>query len=36
MTSSILFYKTTNAHGCFSNFARFPVEVDGVLWSIHD
>lgn len=32
MTSSILFYKTTDAYGCFSNFARFPIEMEGVLW----
>lgn len=28
----IHFYETDKAYGCFSNFSRHPVEIDGVLW----
>lgn len=28
----IFFYETDKAYGCFSNFSRHPLEVDGALW----
>ena len=28
----IKFYKTTDEYGCFSNFAAYPIEIDGKLW----
>lgn len=29
---SILFYLVNKPYGCFSNFAKYPVEIDEVLW----
>lgn len=29
----IHFYSTTGEYGCFSNFAAFPIKLDGKLWS---
>jgi ribA/ribD-fused uncharacterized protein len=31
--STILFYETTAPYGCFSNFSRHPVEIDGRIWA---
>jgi predicted NAD-dependent protein-ADP-ribosyltransferase YbiA (DUF1768 family) len=28
----IKFYKVKESFGCFSNFATYPIEVDGVVW----
>ncbi len=28
----IFFYETDKAYGCFSNFSRHPISVDGVVW----
>lgn len=28
----IKFYKTKEAYGCFSNFSRHPIELDGKVW----
>jgi ribA/ribD-fused uncharacterized protein len=28
----IKFYKTREAYGCFSNFSRHPVSVNGIVW----
>lgn len=33
MTPSILFYETDKAYGCFSNFSRHAVAIDGTTWS---
>ncbi|MDB5034311.1 MAG: Swarming motility protein ybiA [Chlorobi bacterium] len=30
--STIRFYGTKDAHGCFSNFAAYPIEIDGKVW----
>lgn len=32
MTSEIRFYRAGDPYGEFSNFASFPIEVDGVIW----
>jgi N-glycosidase YbiA len=32
MAEIIRFYRTGDAHGCFSNFAAFPIEIDGQKW----
>jgi ribA/ribD-fused uncharacterized protein len=32
MTDEIKFYRTGDAYGNFSNFAPFPVEIDGKVW----
>jgi N-glycosidase YbiA len=32
MTPSILFYETDKAYGCFSNFSRHAIVVDGTTW----
>ncbi len=32
MSEKIFFYKTKEPYGEFSNFARFPIIVDGVVW----
>jgi ribA/ribD-fused uncharacterized protein len=32
MTSRILFYRTADAYGAFSNFAAYPIAIDGRLW----
>jgi len=32
MTLSILFYETDKAYGCFSNFSRHAVAIDGTTW----
>ncbi len=29
----ILFYEADKAYGCFSNFSRHPIELDGVIWA---
>ncbi len=29
---TIKFYKTDDKYGCFSNFAAYPIQVDGKLW----
>ena len=29
---TVFFYGTGNAYGCFSNFSRHPIEIDGVRW----
>ncbi|MDQ0112430.1 NADAR family protein [Paenibacillus harenae] len=29
---NILFYQTDRPYGCFSNFSKFPIEVDNKLW----
>ena len=31
-TQAILFYSTRDAYGEFSNFASFPIEIDGRIW----
>ena len=31
-TSPIRFYQTTGPYGCFSNFSRHSVELDGKIW----
>ena len=38
MSARINFYRTDDAYGCFSNFASFPITLDGVVWhtSEHD
>lgn len=28
----IEFYRTSDDHGCFSNFAAYPIELDGKVW----
>ncbi|MCU1730767.1 MULTISPECIES: NADAR family protein [unclassified Pseudomonas] len=28
----ILFYETDKPYGCFSNFSRHPITLDGILW----
>lgn len=33
MTKKILFYKTTEPYGEFSNFSRHPIELDGKTWA---
>ena len=32
MRDDIRFYRTAEAHGCFSNFASYPIELDGKEW----
>ena len=32
MTEAIKFYRTEDDYGCFSNFAKYPIEVDGPVW----
>lgn len=32
MTREIHFYRVGDEHGCFSNFAPYPIEVDGKTW----
>lgn len=32
MTLSILFYETDKAYGCFSNFSRHAIAIDGTTW----
>jgi N-glycosidase YbiA len=32
MKQTIRFYSTKDEYGCFSNFAPYPIEVDGQLW----
>jgi N-glycosidase YbiA len=32
MPAVIHFYRTGDAYGCFSNFAKHPIEVGGVVW----
>jgi len=32
MPDVIRFYRTADAYGCFSNFARYPVRLDGKVW----
>lgn len=32
MKKTIRFYSTKEEYGCFSNFAPYPIEVDGQLW----
>lgn len=32
MSDVICFYRTTDEYGCFSNFADYPVEIDGKVW----
>jgi ribA/ribD-fused uncharacterized protein len=29
----ILFYSVSEPYGCFSNFARYPIKLDGELWA---
>ncbi|WP_379138316.1 NADAR family protein [Paenibacillus sp. sgz500958] len=29
---NLLFYETNKPYGCFSNFAKYPIEVEGKLW----
>lgn len=31
-TMTIEFYGTKSQYGAFSNFARYPVNIDGVIW----
>lgn len=31
-TIKIFFYETDKAYGCFSNFSRHPINIDGVIW----
>jgi len=32
MPADILFYRTADDYGCFSNFAAYPIEIDGQEW----
>ncbi len=32
MTETITFYRIGEPFGCFSNFAPYPVEIDGLVW----
>ena len=32
MSDVITFYRIHEPHGCFSNFAPYPVEIDGLVW----
>jgi ribA/ribD-fused uncharacterized protein len=32
MESVINFYRTSDEHGCFSNFAPYPIELKGEVW----
>jgi len=32
LMKKILFYETDRAYGCFSNFSRHPVDIDGSIW----
>lgn len=32
MTDVIHFYRTSDEYGCFSNFAPYPIRLDGKLW----
>lgn len=32
MPKTILFYSTTGNYGCFSNFSKHPIELDGRIW----
>lgn len=32
MNDVVRFYSVSDAYGCFSNFAPYPVRMDGVLW----
>lgn len=32
MAEVIKFYRTSDAFGCFSNFAAHPIEIDGKIW----
>ena len=32
MPDDIRFYRTADAYGCFSNFAPYPIEIDGKEW----
>jgi len=32
MTEPICFYRTDEPYGCFSNFASFPILIDGKIW----
>ncbi len=32
MSETITFYRTNEPYGCFSNFAPYPVEIDGLIW----
>ena len=32
MPDVIQFYRTSDDHGCFSNFAAYPISLDGKLW----
>ncbi len=31
-TKEIRFYRTNEEYGCFSNFAPYPIVIDGILW----
>jgi len=30
--SEIRFYRVSEEHGCFSNFAAYPIQLDGTVW----
>lgn len=32
MMKVIKFYKTSDEYGCFSNFAAYPIQIDGKVW----
>lgn len=32
MPDPIRFYRTSDPYGCFSNFAAYPIELDGKVW----
>ncbi len=32
MSEEIKFYSTKDAYGCFSNFAAYPIKLDGKVW----
>lgn len=36
MSGHIVFYRTKEKYGEFSNFARFPVEIDGITWKTNE